>query len=885
MRAIANFTFKSLRANRVRTFVTIAGVVLAAALLTAVMTSYTSLNGFLYDSERATSGSWMAKVHTEKATTAQAQIAGIRTDPSIDGIATITDIGFGELSAQQKNVLGQYLPVASYTGDIEELCAIQLTSGRLPTSPSEILLPDIWASRGYAQIGSAIEVNIGQRIVVAPEGQEVGMGTADLGYETTKGESTFTAGDRLDSTMGYFSGPDADEEYGEELIDTVPRFFTVVGFYPPYTYALSTGVGSMGLIGTSLEEEDAPTSTYLSFTGIGTADQLEALVQGHFPRNDGITYHSSLLRYLGIRGSSSIWNTFFGVAAVLALVIVVACISLIYNAFAISVAERAGQFGLLASIGASKKQLRRSVFIEGLIVALIGIPLGLLLGIGGCAVTFAFIGPMITETLGSPDVAFTVHVASWALIFSALLTLATVLVSVFIPALRAGRLSPIDAIRQNRSGEVSSRGLKAAKNATNPAKLWKTQGALSRFFGIGGILARINAKRSRAKGRAASLSLALAIVMLMTAGSFNLFIGNLVSAANASSSYDIGVTLQLEEDRALTPETYAYYQGAYEAMAGAPGAEGQGWFLGNRGALIMERTMVSDDFTDRDANSGDAGLRQDGTWGAYGNIYYMDDALFDEYARDHGIDPAPYHDAQNPQVIAIDRTYAFLDGKYQIIHTFDATGDIQMLDRGLYGDSEIVGYTSYAWLEDDEAERFEFIPIFDSEEGEDYRDSGEVARSGLDLDALPKTTVRIGALMEEPPDIISQHTETMQLIAPVSAALTESVPSQHLLYTAAFDAIEVPHGEVAESIDQAFTRRPTRRPRNTARPTRWPPAKTRLSAIFRTVLTWPSPRTRTMCTSARTTLSTEPSSRSCPTPRARRWWQMCPPVSCPSRWM
>lgn len=806
MRAIANFTLKSLSANRVRTLVTIAGVALAAALLTAVMTSYTSLNGFLYDSEREVSGNWMAQVHTETQALAEGQIGGTRTDPNVDAIASVSDVGFGELDAQKQNILGKYLPIGSYKGDIEELCAIRPTSGRLPNLPSEILLPDTWESRGYAQIGSALEVNIGQRRAIVPEGKDVESYEQPLGYETRKDATIVSNGDALDSTMGYFNGPGDDEAYGEELVDTAPYLFTVVGFYSPYTYALSTSVGQMGLVGPDNENRGGPTSVYLSFNGQDSTDQMEELVAKHFPKNDGIVYHSSLLRYMGFRGNSAIWDTFFGLAAVLSLVIIIACISLIYNAFAISVAERTSQFGLLASIGASRRQLRRAVLIEGLMVALIGIPLGLLLGVGGCAITFSFIGPMISNVLGSLGVEFRVQVASWALILAAALTLVTVMASVLIPALRTGRLNPIESIRQNRHGKVSVRGIHNAMASTNPAKLWKAHGILSRLFGMGGTLARINGKRSKAKGRAASLSLALAIVLLMTAGSLNLFIGDLVSAVNVSSSYDIGVLFDLEESDELTPEDMSYYSGAYEAMEAAPGAEGQGWFLGSSVALVMDPALVSESFIgNRPVDSSNAGMRHDGTWGASGNIYLLEDELFNAYAESIGVDPNVYYDADNPQVIAVDRTYSMFDGKYQLVRTFDRTGDVQILDKGEYMGMPVEGYTSYSWNTTAEKEEFEFAPVFTPDVGAGYEDTGDLARAGLDLDQLPKTQVHIGALATETPEIISQHTESMQLIAPVSLAAADAIPIQYSLFTAAFDARNLPHAEVVQSIDQAFT--------------------------------------------------------------------------------
>ena len=120
---------------------------------------------------------------------------------------------------------------------------------------------------------------------------------------------------------------------------------------------------------------------------------------------------------------------------VLAAVIVVACVSLIFNAFNISVAERIKQFGLLSSVGASRRQLRRAVVLEGAIVAVIGIPCGLLIGLAGCAVTFAALGPALAQLAGSVEVPFRVAVNGWVLLVASVLTFVTVLVSVWILSL------------------------------------------------------------------------------------------------------------------------------------------------------------------------------------------------------------------------------------------------------------------------------------------------------------------------------------------------------------------------------------------------------------------------------------------------------------------
>ena len=92
MNVMTNFTTKSLRANKARTIVTIIGVALAAALLTAVLTSYTSLTSFLYRGEVETSGTWMVKVQVEDTNTLASDLEHAQDDPSITDITTLYDL-------------------------------------------------------------------------------------------------------------------------------------------------------------------------------------------------------------------------------------------------------------------------------------------------------------------------------------------------------------------------------------------------------------------------------------------------------------------------------------------------------------------------------------------------------------------------------------------------------------------------------------------------------------------------------------------------------------------------------------------------------------------------------------------------------------------------
>ena len=124
MNATTNFTVKSLRANKVRTLVTIAGVALAAALLTAVLTTYVSLNDYLYRSEAHLAGTWMACVEADGSSALDEKIADAQADPQVAGTAIMRDVGFAKLTADQQNTQGTYLAIRSIEGDVGDICGI-----------------------------------------------------------------------------------------------------------------------------------------------------------------------------------------------------------------------------------------------------------------------------------------------------------------------------------------------------------------------------------------------------------------------------------------------------------------------------------------------------------------------------------------------------------------------------------------------------------------------------------------------------------------------------------------------------------------------------------------------------------------------------------------
>ncbi|WP_455138726.1 ABC transporter permease [Thermophilibacter sp.] len=533
-----SFTIKSLRANRVRTVVTIVGVALACGLLTAVMASVTSLRSALLERQRALDGVWQEGFdYTDDATIGRLKsLAG----GHLDRLATRGDLGAAALSGDNAFYSGPYLGVVTLAqedasmpraaGDTahDVVAEPDVESGRLPERPGEIALPyylqgveltdgatqldsvDAGAvSEGPLTLGSTVTLSAGRRTWLDGDPRPIPSGSplnADYSYET-------------DDEGNYVS----ETETPLETITDVgaPRTFTVVGFVAP-SYADGDAAYVCPDEPALAASGGVVRSAYFSTTGYASHDELRDLMVGLLGEDGSYSENNGLLLYQGLAASRQIFDSLSQVAAVLAAVIVVAAVSLISNAFRISISERTRQFGLLSSLGASRRQLRRTVFTEAALLGVAGIPLGLALGLAATAAVFAVTAEGWAFMLGD-GVTMSLVIAPLDLALAAGLTAVTLLVSAFAPALRASRVSAVDAIRQAHDVRPSRRLRRLFRRRRDAMDDLSTdgrrpRGLAARLGGMPAFLARRTLAVSASKSRVAAAALAVSVALLVTAG-------------------------------------------------------------------------------------------------------------------------------------------------------------------------------------------------------------------------------------------------------------------------------------------------------------------------------------------------------------------------------
>ncbi len=484
MNILSKVTRRFLIKNRVRTTVTVLGILLSAAMITAVTVSAASIQRYLQGTMRVHYGDWHVSFHNVDAEGREALEADERT-----ASAAWAQIDWALLPRGEDTSLAV---VFGADGAFLERMPVALSQGRLPENPGEIVLSQVRLGDVDTKLGSTVTLKLGDR-------------------------------DLNGLTLSYGQGPLNE---GETLRVRATRTFTVVGYLATTRFDRNSGADIVGL--TCFDPaDDAPLNGYLLLRDPGDTYDMQMDYWDRYVSQDNRDY----LMALGYSRYDTFTAVLYSFAAILIGLIMFGSVSLIYNAFSISVAQRTKEYGLLRSVGATKKQLRSMVLTEALTVSAIGIPLGVLSGILGMAVTFHFIGGALGQLFngyyGNLEVpAFALYVTPGSVIAAAVIGLVTVLISTWIPSRRALRVSAVEAIRQSGDVRIKPREVK-----TSPVTY--------RLFGLEGTIAAKHFKRNRKGYRATVLSLFMSVVLFISASSFCRYLTDMVTTVFEEYDYDI----------------------------------------------------------------------------------------------------------------------------------------------------------------------------------------------------------------------------------------------------------------------------------------------------------------------------------------------------------
>lgn len=472
-------TLSHLKENKRRTIVTVLGIIVSVAMITAVFAGIASYLDYYECAQISMSGEF----HFSVRDITDEQIEMLENDPRVKSVGLEESGNSADNGAKIIGGINERLSTG-YIHRVNDAYYEQMHwdnfIGEYPKNKNELIVRQDFIDKNNLnwKIGDTVTIRTGRR---------------------------HTAGEIITLTIA------GEYRYGEEFDERAVQQFKIVGILTGSCKAYEIGdfysafSNSGGLYATVTLEKVNPFSvkTIKDITadlGI-TGNKYEKTV---FLNDELLAAHFSA------EADSSLMKTIIPMGLIVLLIIIAAAAALIYNAFGLSLSERTRYLGMLASVGATKQQKRRSVYFEGFILGIIGIPVGLLVGIGGITITLHLLQDRLTAFLSpesSSDITMHTTVPLWSVIAVILFAAVTIYISSLIPAKKASSITPIDAIRQSNDVKVKVKRLKSPK-------------LIRKIFGYEGELADKNLKRNGSKSRLITISIALSAVLFLSVNYF-----------------------------------------------------------------------------------------------------------------------------------------------------------------------------------------------------------------------------------------------------------------------------------------------------------------------------------------------------------------------------
>lgn len=644
MNVFNKVTLESLKKNRTRTVVTIIGIMLSAAMICASTTFVSSMQNFVLRCEIYSSGDWHGAVYDA----AYKDYEDIRDSDRGSSAAYAQVLGYAKIDSANERKPYLYVLGGDVASGYFETMPVHLILGTLPKDSTEIILPEHLTSNGKVnyKLGDTVTLDVGDRTL---DGRRLGQDTPVYTYDS-------------ETQVEIMSG--------ERLENTEPRTYTVVGIYERPTFEDYSAPGYTALTAADTKSADqSPIHCYFKLhKPAGVYDFVKEM---GYTQEYRYAYNTKVLLYSGTAPFDSFLTAFYSLAAIIIALIVFGSVSLIYNAFSISVSERTRQFGLLSSVGATRKQLRRMVLFEALAVSIVGIPLGILVGIGGIGITLLLIGDKFFSIV-RVNIPMRLCVSWQAVVIAAVIALVTVLISAWIPSKRATRASAVEAIRQSMDIKVSGRPVRTSKLAY-------------KLFGLPGVLAGKHYKRNRKKYRTTVVSLFMSIVLFVSAAAFTDYMMESAEGGLASDQFDLIYAAESDASSAMTPDALLELLFSEQNVTGGTYTKKQ--FLQGDISREYVTAMFADRFSNFGMESEDGAPKE---LGISGYLYFVADAEFNRLLEKYNLKEADYYDRDNPLGIALDRNIEF-DRRLEKFVTLDTLKGDGCVIEGLYY-VEIDGY-------------------------------------------------------------------------------------------------------------------------------------------------------------------------------------------------
>lgn len=482
MSVLNRLTIKNLRLNKKRTIVTIIGIILSTALMVGIGLLFSSFQDLMIRDTIGYNGKYEANY---------SDVDLIKlNDIKNKNFTYFYEKPIGFSKTQSSNEYKPYMYITSVNK--EYFNELKLVDGSFPKNENEVVISNHVITNG------GLNYKVGDIVTLK-------YGTRNIEGEETLANSEYVSGEEIDITG----------EVTLKIVGIVERSnfesYSASG-YTAFTVDVNSDKGNVNL--------------YVMFNKNKKIIKQSEELAKELNYNGDINYNSTLLALYGESTYGNVMSSMGGMMVIMLSLVSIGCIIVIYNSFAISVMERKKEFGLLSSIGATKKQLAHTVFFEAVVVGVIGIIFGILGAYIGIGCVVLVINNLISDML---DYKLYLVTNPLFIIIPVIFMIVVIGVSAFIPSRKASKVSPIEAIRQNDDIKINKKKIKTSK-------------FVNKLFGIEGEIALKNIKRNKKKYRVTIVSLFISIVLFISFSSYMNYTLNTASSVMGEVPYDYQIS-------------------------------------------------------------------------------------------------------------------------------------------------------------------------------------------------------------------------------------------------------------------------------------------------------------------------------------------------------
>ena len=501
MKVLNDLSIQDLKLNKKRSIVIIIGIILSTALICGVAGLVTSFQKTMVDTAKEGQGNY----HTIFYNVPKDELKYIEENKEVKDYFLSEELGYSYLPNPKNVEETPIVNVISMNDKFIENMSVNLKEGKLPENDTELAISTRINEKFNTnyKVGDTITLNINE----TKQNMENGI------------PKTYKIVGIIERPILAIESYDVDWFTAITKMQNVNKKANIAVLYnKPKDYIKNTeNINNM----TKTENNEDG----VSFSGLSNKYKSYKY---------NLMVNKELLAYEGASLDDETLKTIYGLGAFIIGIVLVSSVFVIRNGFEISITERLKQYGMLSSIGATKKQIKKSVYFEGFILGLIGIPLGIISGVFAIYILVNVVNYILKDYI-SEGTLLTYSMSWIAIAISAFVSIITIWLSCKKSAKKASKVSPIEAIRNSEDVKLKAKKVKCPKIIT---KIFKT----------GGEIAYKNLKRSRKKYRTTVISIIVSIVIFISISSFIQYGFKMSEAYYTEMNYNYMVFMQGNED-------------------------------------------------------------------------------------------------------------------------------------------------------------------------------------------------------------------------------------------------------------------------------------------------------------------------------------------------